>query len=223
MAEYCVKCNKKMGFWEDAALYVADEKPMCNQCAQPITECFEKLYRCNAEEIVKVAEQLEEICKNTYEDELSKLIIRKFAERRNQLGLLTKEEKEEKSRQELEFEEKVISLPMTTTPNFEGYKIKKYIKVVSEEIIFKNSFWKRLDAGLEDLGNAFSFKQTEMSGASELIANAREYALEKFKRKAAKLGANAVVGVEFESSFGSDVVRVAIFGTAVIISEEIDK
>jgi len=223
MAEYCVKCNKKMGFWEDAALYVADEKPMCNQCAQPITECFEKLYRCNAEEIVKVAEQLEEICKNTYEDELSKLIIRKFAERRNQLGLLTKEEKEEKSRQELEFEEKVINLPMTTTPNFEGYKIKKYIKVVSEEIIFKNSFWKRLDAGLEDLGNAFSFKQTEMSGASELIANAREYALEKFKRKAAKLGANAVVGVEFESSFGSDVVRVAIFGTAVIISEEIDK
>ena len=128
-------------------------------------------------------------------------------------------EKEEKSRQKIEFEEKIINLPMTTTNNFEGYKIVKYIKVVSEEIIFKNSFWKRLDAGLEDLGNAFSFKQTEMSGASELIANAREYALEKFKRKVAKLGANAVVGVEFESSFGSDVVRVAIFGTAVIISE----
>ena len=219
MAEYCVKCNKKFGFWECAALYVADEKPMCNQCAQPITECFEKLYRCNAEELVKVEVQLAEICKNTYEDELSKLITQKYTERRTQMGLLITEEKEEKSRQESEFEEKVINLPMTTTNNFEGYKIVKYIKVVSEEVIFKNSFWKRLDAGLEDLGNAFSFKQTEMSGASKLIANAREYALEKFKRKAASVGANAVVGVEFESSFGSDVVRVAIFGTAVIISE----
>ena len=219
MAEYCIKCNKKIGFWEDAALYVADEKPMCNQCAQPVSECFEKLYRCNSEELVNVEEELSKICNNTYDDVLSTLIVKKFSDRRVEMGLLTEEEKEEKSRQKIEFEEKVINLPMTTTNNFEGYKIVKYIKVVSEEIIFKNSFWKRLDAGLEDLGNAFSFKQTEMSGASELIANAREYALEKFKRKVAKLGANAVVGVEFESSFGSDVVRVAIFGTAVIISE----
>ncbi len=111
-----------------------------------------------------------------------------------------------------------MNLPITTTNNFEGYKIEKYITVISEEIIFKNSFWKSLDAGLEDLGRALSFKQAEMSGAGELIANAREYAVDKFKRKAISVGANAVVGVDFESSFGSDVVRVAIFGTAVIIS-----
>ena len=219
MAEYCIKCNKKMGFWEIAALYVAEDKPICNQCAQPIAGCFESLYHCNAEDLVTIGDQLAEICENTYGNELSKLITNKFAERRKQMGLLTTEEKEERNRQKLEHEEKVINLPMTTTNNFEGCKIVKYIKVISEEIIFKNSVWKRLDAGLEDLGNAFSFKQTEMSGASELIANAREYALEKFKRKAVNVGANAVVGVEFESSFGSDVVRVAIFGTAVIISE----
>ena len=90
-----------------------------------------------------------------------------------------------------------------------------------EEVVFKNSFWKRLDATLEDFGNAFTFKDTELSGANKLISNAREYVVEKFKQKAAQLGANAVLGVEFESSFGSDIVRVSVSGTAVRI-EKID-
>ena len=40
-----------------------------------------------------------------------------------------------------------------------------------------------------------------------------------FEKKAAQIGANAVLGVEFESSIGSDIVRVAIFGAAVIIEK----
>ena len=36
------------------------------------------------------------------------------------------------------------------------------------------------------------------------------------------LGANAVLGVEFESSIGSDIVRIAIFGTAVIVEKLIE-
>ena len=219
MAEYCVKCNKKIGIFEDVALHLKGEKPMCKKCAEPIIDIFEKIYKSNPNELINEKEKLLEICEENFDAELSALIIETFAERRSSLGLLTDAEKEEITRQKVEFQEKVSNLPMTTTPNFEGYKIQKYIEVISEEIIFKNSFWKQLSAGFEDLGNAFSFKQTEMTGASDLISNAREYVLEKFKKKAARLGANAVVGVEFESSFGSDVVRVAIFGTAVIISE----
>ena len=219
MAEYCVKCNRKIGIFEDAALYLKGAKPICKGCAQPIIESFEKIHKCNADELFIEKENLLKICEDNFDVELTSLIIETFAERRSDMGLLSDKEKEDIDRQKVEFQEKVSNMPMTTTPNFEGYKIIKYIEVISEEIIFKNSFWKQLTAGLEDLGNAFSFKQTEMTGASDLISNAREYVLEKFKKKAARLGANAIVGVEFESSFGSDVVRVAIFGTAVIISE----
>ncbi len=219
MAEYCVKCNRKIGIFEDAALHLKGAKPICKGCAQPIIESFEKIHKCNADELFIEKENLLKICEDNFDVELTSLIIETFAERRSDMGLLSDKEKEDIDRQKVEFQEKVSNMPMTTTPNFEGYKIIKYIEVISEEIIFKNSFWKQLTAGLEDLGNAFSFKQTEMTGASDLISNAREYVLEKFKKKAARLGANAVVGVEFESSFGSDVVRVAIFGTAVIISE----
>ena len=65
--------------------------------------------------------------------------------------------------------------------------------------------------------NSLSFKERELTGTSELIANARKYAMEKFKRTAAEVGANAVLGIDLESSVGSDIVRVAIFGTAVIV------
>ena len=115
------------------------------------------------------------------------------------------------------FSEKAAQLMLTTGSAFDGYKVERYIDVLCEEIVFKNSFWKRLDAGFEDLGNALSFRDREMSGASELIANARAYVMNKFRLKAAKLDANAILGVDFESSFGADVVRVSVSGTAVVI------
>ena len=87
MAEYCINCKKKLGFLEVADLYVTDEKPICNKCAQPIAECFEELYNCNAKELIRVEKELTEICKNTYDDELSKLIIQKFNEQRTKMGL----------------------------------------------------------------------------------------------------------------------------------------
>ncbi len=120
-----------------------------------------------------------------------------------------------------EIEKNYANLMLTTGTNFDGYIVKNYIDILCEEVVFKNSFWKRLDATFEDLGNVFTFKDTELSGANKLISNAREYVVEKFKQKAAQIGANAVLGVEFESSFGSDIVRVSVSGTAVKV-EKID-
>ena len=127
------------------------------------------------------------------------------------------EAKRKAAEEERVFSEKADCLMLTTGAHFDGYLVERYIDVLCEEIVFKNSFWKRLDAGFEDLGNALSFRDREMSGASELIANARAYVMNKFRLKAAKLGANAVLGVDFESSFGADVVRVSVSGTAVVI------
>ena len=113
----------------------------------------------------------------------------------------------------------MASLLLTTSSSFEGYRVTKYIDVLCEEVIFKNSFINQLSAGLEDFGNALKFRSTEMSGSTELIANARAYGMEKFKTQAIALGANAILGMDFESSIGGDIVRVAIFGTAVCIEK----
>lgn len=119
-------------------------------------------------------------------------------------------------------EEKALAerLMLTTGSFFEGYSVERYIDVICEEVIFKNSFVKQLGASFEDFGNSLSFSEREMTGASELISKARAYTLDKFRRKAARVGANAVLGIDFESSFGSDVVRVCVSGTAVVIQKK---
>ena len=124
-----------------------------------------------------------------------------------------------KEKATLELEKRFSELLLTTGQSFEGFKIIKYIDVVCEESVFKNSFSKRLDANLEDIANSLSLKDTEMSGAKSLITNAREYTMEQFKKKAVALGANAILGIQFQSSLGRDIVRVSIAGTAVIIQE----
>ena len=108
----------------------------------------------------------------------------------------SKEIAEEEKRQIQEQNSNAYSMIFTTGSYFDGYHVDKYIDVICEEVIFKNSFMNRLSAGFEDLGNAFSFRETEMSGSSSLIARARSYVKDKFRQKAAQLGANAVLGVE---------------------------
>ena len=126
---------------------------------------------------------------------------------------ILKKQKEEKERYAYE------NMLLTTGTCFDGFFIEKYIDVFCEEIILKNSLGERISAGFEDFVNALSFSRTEMTGANELISKAREYVMEKFKRKAVSLGANAILGIEFESSYGVDIIRISVSGTAVIIKK----
>ena len=138
MAEICINCNKKIGFWDEPPFYVGDNKPICVQCYIHVAECFKKLNDCTAENLSSLEGELVKICQEKYNSETIDLVIKEFKDRKERRGILTKEEIEERDRQKSEFEEKVANLLMTTTNNFEGYKIEKYVQVVSEEIIFKN-------------------------------------------------------------------------------------
>ena len=113
----------------------------------------------------------------------------------------------------------IDNLMLTTGSHFDGYKVAKYIDIISCEIIFKNSFLNSLSAGIEDFFNVLSFREKEMSGAMELIARAKKYVMEKFRTKAVEVGANAVLGIDFETTFGSDIAKISINGTAVVVDK----
>lgn len=129
------------------------------------------------------------------------------------------EAKEEEEVQRKACEEAVRSLLLTTGSNFEGYRITKYIDVLCEEVVFKNSSLGQLSTNLENPRNAITFRARELTESSRFIADAREHAMGKFKKKAAELGANAVLGMAFESAVGAEIVRVSVFGTAVIVEK----
>ena len=100
------------------------------------------------------------------------------------------------------------SFMRTSGQNFEGYRIVKYIDVISAESILCNIFYNNLFSDPEDL--------------SVRLNEARDDAMRKFISKCAQRGANAAIGVDFEYvSFSTHNSSFAVIahGTAVKIEE----
>lgn len=114
-----------------------------------------------------------------------------------------------------EIEKTIPTLLLTTCPSLEGYSIIEQYGLVFGEVAYKSGFLKSLGAGLNNLIDVFTFGDQELSGTSEILESARKYAIDKMKISAAKLGANAIIGIESESSFGGDIMHITIYGTAV--------
>lgn len=108
----------------------------------------------------------------------------------------------------------------TTGMNFEGYHVEQYIDVLSEEVIFKNSFMKKLFASVGDIFSSLNLRDTEMSGATSLIENGKRYVMERFTKKAENMGGNAILGMQFDTSFGVEIIRISVSGTIVRIAQD---
>lgn len=103
---------------------------------------------------------------------------------------------------------------ITTTPSFEGKKIKNYLGVVTGEVIVGANFLKDIAAGLTDFfgGRATLYE--------EELVKAKDMALREMEQRAIELGANAVVGVDLDyETIGQNgsMLMVSASGTAVVI------
>ena len=102
----------------------------------------------------------------------------------------------------------------TTTPSIEGKTIMEYKGIVFGEVVAGVNVIKDFAAGLTNI-----FGGRSSTYENELI-EAREKAVDEMERRAAKLGANAVVGVDIDYEvLGADngMLMVTASGTAVIV------
>ena len=102
----------------------------------------------------------------------------------------------------------------TTTPTIEGKKVITYKGIVFGEVISGVNFIKDFAAGLS---NFFGGRSGSYEG--ELI-EAREAALREMERRAASLGANAVIGIDVDYEVlgqGGNMLMVTASGTAVVV------
>ena len=101
---------------------------------------------------------------------------------------------------------------VTTTQNVEGRKIVEYKGIVFGEVISGVDVVKDMVAGLSNFfGGRSNAYETE-------LVNARESALREMEERAAKLGANAVVGVDIDYEVlgaNNGMLMVTASGTAV--------
>ena len=95
---------------------------------------------------------------------------------------------------------------ITTTQTVEGYQIVEYKWIVFGEVVAGVDAIKDIAAGLR---NFFGGELSE----------AREEALQEMEERAAKIGANAVVGVKMDYEYMDGMIMVTCSGTAVVIEE----
>ena len=99
---------------------------------------------------------------------------------------------------------------VTTTNNIEGRQIATYLGIVTGEIALSvrlKTFFKRQDPE----------KKNRSSAYEDALFEAKQIALEQMEERAAKMGANAIIGVSFsvnDLSNGSYVMAF-VSGTAV--------
>ena len=106
---------------------------------------------------------------------------------------------------------------LTTTSLVEGKRIVRYYGIVSGETIIGTNVFRDLLAGIRDFvgGRSGSYEK--------VLRKAKDTALQEMQEQAARLGANAVIGIDidYETVGGnSSMLMVTANGTAVYLEEE---
>lgn len=101
----------------------------------------------------------------------------------------------------------------STTPSLDGHRIREYKGIVTGEAILGANLFRDFFAGIRDIVGG-------RSGAyEEELGKARRIALEELEQAAARLGANAVVGVDLDYEVigqNGSMLMVSASGTAVV-------
>ena len=107
------------------------------------------------------------------------------------------------------------SMPVTTTFTIEGYRIRQYLGVVRGIIVRSPTISQGFFGGLKSIigGNIGSYTQ--------MCEQARQQAYDLLLEHAKSAGANAIVGLRYESSeVANAATEVLCYGTAVVIEPD---
>lgn len=104
---------------------------------------------------------------------------------------------------------------VSTTSVIQGYKVEKYLDIVTGEIIMGANILRDLMASITDIVGG-------RSGAYESkLQDGRLVAINEMKQAALRLGANAVIGIDLDYEvIGNSMLLVAASGTAVVLVKE---
>ena len=110
-----------------------------------------------------------------------------------------------------------MNLPLTTTFNIEGYRIKQYLGVVRGIIVRAPTISQGILGGLKSIVGG------RIGAYTEMCEQARQQAYDLLIDHAMAIGANAVVGVRLDASEVASkfsATEVLCYGTAVVIEPD---
>ncbi len=103
---------------------------------------------------------------------------------------------------------------ISTTSTLDNQPVKQYLGIVTGEVIAGANVVRDIFASVTDIFGGRSGKY------EEVLARARNEALGEMKAEAAKLGANAIIGVDIDYEVlgkAGSMLMVSVSGTAVVV------
>ena len=108
-----------------------------------------------------------------------------------------------------------MSIPVTTTFNFEGHEIVEYKGVVRGIVVRAPTIVQGIMGGIKTIVGG------KIGAYTEMCEQTRQDAYSHLLEHAEQLGANAIVGFHYDSSDLKDgATEVLCYGTAVVIREQ---
>ncbi|MEM2922667.1 MAG: YbjQ family protein [Candidatus Bathyarchaeia archaeon] len=105
---------------------------------------------------------------------------------------------------------------ITTTPHVEGYRVKQTLGVVSGLTARTRGLGGKFVAGLESMVGG------EVTAFTKEIEKARTEAIDRLIENARKMGANAVISLDIETSeVFEGTILISATGTAVVLEKEV--
>ncbi|MCW4021286.1 MAG: heavy metal-binding domain-containing protein [Candidatus Bathyarchaeota archaeon] len=108
----------------------------------------------------------------------------------------------------------VSEFPIVTTPTIPGYRVTKVVGVITGVTARTRGIGGKFVASIQSMVGG------EVSAFTTEIEKARAEAIQRMKRQAQRRGANAVIGLDMESSDLLSVIVISATGTAVVAEPE---
>lgn len=109
-----------------------------------------------------------------------------------------------------------FDVAVSTTFDIPGYRITSYRGSTYGLVVRSMGFAKGIGASFKVLAGG------EVSQYTQLLEDTRRHALDRMTENARALGANAVIGMRFDSSeIGQQLTEIVAYGTAVVVEAEV--
>jgi uncharacterized protein YbjQ (UPF0145 family)/DNA-directed RNA polymerase subunit RPC12/RpoP len=123
------------------------------------------------------------------------------------------QEKEMEERKRIE-DEAISKILVVTVPSIEDRKVLKYFDAISKEYFIGTGLLSELSASFDDITGSIS------DPYSYKLEKIKTLAFDNLKRKAFRLGANAIIGAEVEYMITNhNMLMFSVIGTPVLIED----
>lgn len=224
MAGKCVFCGASFNLFNNGIGGFADEKnrKFCNKCCDIFVSQISPKVAEGIRSNIPKSEVLQSIVEEHELSEEGREYVKDYIDyfiEKEAIKAENQKETEFQTQRMKEIEEKFLEykkhFKVTTGYNFDGYKVMKYIGILSGEVVLGTGFISEYAASFSDLFG------TRSNAFADKMMSAKQGALQKLMKNALLAGANAIIGVDFDYvTFSNNILGVSANGTAVVIQKE---